>query len=657
MRKKIYKRILVFTMAGAVSLFGAGCILGNGSESTGENASAEALEATAEGAVPSGAPDGAPGGTPPSGAPDGAPGGTPPSGAPDGAPGGTPPSGAPDGAPGGTPPSGAPDGMPPGGGPGSSSSNVSYSGATEVTSVQTLENGTYISETADQNSLLIDTSDAVTVNNPSVKKSGDSDGGDNCNFYGVNSGIMVKGGASATITGGTITTSAQGANGVFSYGGNGGRNGAAGDGTTVTISDTKITTTGSNAGGIMTTGGGTTIAKNLTIDTSGNSSAPIRTDRGGGTVKVTGGTYTSNGTGSPAIYSTADITVNDAVLTSNASEGVCIEGKNSITLNDCTLTASNNKLNGNAQFYDTIMMYQSQSGDAEDGTSVFTMKGGTLNSKNGDVFHVTNTTAVINLNGVKIVNEDSDNTLISVCDDGWSGAANDATLNASDQTLSGNLLVGSDSTLNLNLSGTTVFTGKTSGEISNDKGSVISSSIGTVNVTLNDSAVWVLTGDSVVSSISGTGKINYNGYTLTVGDKKYTSGSPAENITETKETVSDASTGKEDGTSALDISTEKEDESSETAALKKVTFKNITKKITYKKVKKNSVSYSVIKKSDGGEVIYQVTKGKTKYITVSKKGVVTVKKGAKRGNYEVLVTVAAKGGYKKTAKTIKICVK
>ena len=73
------------------------------------------------------------------------------------------------------------------------------------------------------------------------------------------------------------------------------------------------------------------------------------------------------------------------------------------------------------------------SGDADSGTSSFTMNGGTLTSKNGHVFHVTNTNAVINLSGVKIVNKDSENILLSVCADGWSGAGNIATLNADGQ--------------------------------------------------------------------------------------------------------------------------------------------------------------------------------------------------------------------------------
>ena len=93
----------------------------------------------------------------------------------------------------------------------------------------------------------------------------------------------------------------------------------------------------------MTTGGGTMNATNLTIYTTGNSSAAIRSDRGGGTVTVNNGSYTTDGTGSPVIYSTADITVNDAYLESTASQGVVVEGKNSVTLNDVELVADNNK--------------------------------------------------------------------------------------------------------------------------------------------------------------------------------------------------------------------------------------------------------------------------------------------------------------------------
>ena len=420
--------------------------------------------------------------------------------------------------PGGTPPDGAPGGSGgPGGAPGGNSSEVVYGGATEITSAATEDGKTYSSSASDESALMISTTDAVTVSNFTLTKSGDSDGGDNCNFYGQNAALLVKGGTTTTITGGNITSSASGANGVFCYGGNGGQNGASGDGTKVIIRDTTITTTGSGSGGIMTTGGGITEAYDLTVTTSGQSSAAIRTDRGGGTVTVDGGTYTSNGLGSPAIYSTADITVSNATLVSNLSEGVCIEGLNSITLNNCDLTANNTKCNGNATFLDSIMIYQSMSGDAASGTSSFTMKGGSLTSKNGHVFHVTNTSAVITLSGVKITNEDGENVLLSVCDDGWSGGSNTATFNASKQTLTGAILVGSNSTLTMKLSDSSMFTGYINGKITNASGTSVSTEVGTVNVTLEGDSTWTLTGDSYVTSFTGdASSVISNGYTLYV---------------------------------------------------------------------------------------------------------------------------------------------
>ena len=464
------------------------------------------------------------GSTPPEAPPGGFDGGTPP-----GDPPGEPPEGfngsnppePPDGAGGGTPPGDPPSG---GGGfgggtpPGAQSANITYVAATEISGESTSltqQNETYVSDTTDENALLI-TQAGVTLDNPTISKTGDSDGGDSCNFYGLNAAVLIKDGADVVITGGTVESSASGANGVFVYGGNGGRNGAEGDGTTLHISDTVITTTGDGSGGIMTTGGGVTYAENLTVTTSGRSSAPIRTDRGGGTVVVDGGTYTSNGLGSPAIYSTADITVKNATLVSNLSEGVCIEGMNSITLENCDMTASNTQRNSNATFLDTIMIYQSMSGDADSGTSSFTMTGGSLTSLSGHMFHVTNTHAVITLSGVNLVNEGSD-VLLSVCDDGWNGASNIAELVADAQVLAGTILVGDNSTLTLTLKNGSSFEGSFSGEIVNAKGEQVSTEIGTVTVSLDETSTWTLTADTYVTSFSGSAaNVISNGYTLYV---------------------------------------------------------------------------------------------------------------------------------------------
>lgn len=168
-------------------------------------------------------------------------------------------------------------GAAPGGAPGSGSVNLVYTAAAGISKAADLTDGVYVSETSDENALLINTGESVSLTEPSVSKTGDSAGGDNCSFYGLNAAVLAMGGANVSIVGGTVTSDANGANGVFSYGGNGGQNGASGDGTAVSITGTTIRTTGDNSGGIMTTGGGKTYAYDLTIDTSGRSSAAIRT--------------------------------------------------------------------------------------------------------------------------------------------------------------------------------------------------------------------------------------------------------------------------------------------------------------------------------------------------------------------------------------------
>ena len=425
---------------------------------------------------------------------------------------GRPPQG---GRPGGQ---GRPGGM---GRPGSRNMNITYAGATELTVEATETGKAYQSEKTDENALLISTKEAVTISQPTVSKTGSSNGGDNCSFYGVNAALLVKGGSTTTIKGGTISSDADGANGVFSYGGNGGHNGAQGDGTTVMIEDTKITTTGGGSGGIMTTGGGVMKAKNLTINTSGRSSAPIRSDRGGGIVTVEGGSYTSNGQGSPVIYSTADITVSNATLVSNMSEGAVIEGKNSITLNNCQMTVSNTRRNSHAQFLDGIMLFQSFSGDADKGNSHLNINGGSLTNKKGHLLHVTNTNAIISLNGVKLVNEDPEKVLLSVCADGWKGAGNRATVNATHQQLEGTILVGSDAELTLTLADGSTFKGCIDGNITNAEGNSISQETGTVNVTLGDDCTWTLTADTYITSLTGNAsRIKANGHRLFVNGKQ-----------------------------------------------------------------------------------------------------------------------------------------
>lgn len=394
-------------------------------------------------------------------------------------------------------------------------SNTTYSATKEITKDETITSGEYKSSNADENAILVSGDVNASISNITAHKTGDSDGGDSTSFYGTNSAILAKDGATLTIKNATITTDATGANGVFSYGGSATTNNSSSDGTTVNISDSTITTTKGNSGGIMTTGGGTTNAKNLTITTSGQSSAAIRSDRGGGTVNVDGGTYTTNGVGSPAIYSTANITVKNAKLISTTSEGAIIEGKNSITLENVELTDTHTK-NVKSKTYKNIFIYQSMSGDASVGEATFTAKNSTITTNKGDSFYVSNTSAVINLTNNKIINNDSTGYFLRAQADAWGNEGSNGgkvTLNLTNQEVDGNIGVDEISSLTMNMTS------------SSFKG-IIDAKDGEVKLTLDKSSTITLTGDSYVTSLtnadSSNSNINLNGYKLYVGGKEFT---------------------------------------------------------------------------------------------------------------------------------------
>ena len=402
----------------------------------------------------------------------------------------------------------------PSGGFGGSSEVTQGDSANTISADGTYTDTTYTSTGDDENALRIDGAD-VTLDGITVdKSSGATSNTENGDFYGVNAALLATNGANVTITNAKVTSSAQNGNGVFSYG----------SGTTVNISNSTITTTADNSGGIQTTGGGTTNASDLIVTTSGNSSAAIRSDRGGGTVNVDGGSYASNGYNSPAVYSTADITVKNATLTANNSEALVIEGKNSIVLENCDVTGnmSDTKGSSSEENVHNVMIYQSMSGDADVGTSTFSMTGGTLTAKNGDMIYVTNTHCVLTLSGVTIQNEDADGVLLRVVGNsashGWGTAGSNGAqveVTADGQTLTGDIVVDTISTLTMTLKNGSTFTGTISIIDNAQNGTAVSDN---AVVTIESGCTWTLTGDCVITSLTNNGTINFNGYTITLAD-------------------------------------------------------------------------------------------------------------------------------------------
>ncbi|SCH93053.1 Uncharacterised protein [uncultured Blautia sp.] len=387
----------------------------------------------------------------------------------------------------------------PGGAPGGQSQGVdSYDAANTYDSDTEVSDTSLESTGTDENAALVSSGANVTFDNVDItRNSSDSTGGDNSSFYGVGAALLATEG-NAYVKGGTVTTDAAGGAGLFAYG----------DGT-VYAADTTIKTTQDTSGGIHAAGGGKLYAWDLNVETDGESAAAIRSDRGGGIMVVDGGTYTSNGVGSPAVYCTADIAVKDATLTANGSEAVCIEGLNSLHLFNCDLTGNMSDLSQNDSTW-TVILYQSMSGDSEVGNSTFQMDGGTLTSQNGGVFYTTNTESDITLKDVDIT-YNNDNEYFLRCtgnnnERGWgeSGANGaDCDFTAISQDMEGSVIWDTISQLDFYMTDGSNLTGA----IIDDESFAGNGGDGYCNVYVSDDSTWTVTGDSTVSTLSNAGTI------------------------------------------------------------------------------------------------------------------------------------------------------
>jgi len=462
------------------------------------------------------------------------------------------------------------------------------------------DNSLYSSSSSDENAVLVKNNGVLKLANSIINKTGDtSTTGDDADFYGINSAILVNTNGSLDISNVKITTNSKGSNGIFvtnaessgssssnvaldgnglaegssgsgSDSSNGGTpptmpsgdtgsdggtlpemtdsNGASGggesssmaasnqdsvDGTTeANIENVEITTYSDKSRGLDATYNGIINAKNVIINTNGQSCAALATDRGEGEVHVTNselntGVSKQSGRGSPIIYSTGNITVANSIGTAYVSQIACIEGKNSIELSNCDLSAAaggNRQDNGEYVDLGGVFIYQSMSGDADVGTSTFTAKDSVLSIlsdsdcyESAPMFHVTNTKAIINLEKTEL--NFGSGTLLDVSGQSQWGTVGsnggELTFNAKDETLDGNVIVDSISSLNMTLSSTSYV-----GAINP------SDDFGQTDVVIESGSDWTLDGDSHISSLENNGDINYNGHTLYVNGVAYTESNP-----------------------------------------------------------------------------------------------------------------------------------
>ena len=436
-------------------------------------------------------------------------GSTPPTGAPHG----KPPAGhVPTGTsnqipPNGNPPSGTPNGMPPtamqNGAPNGMAPQVevdpsTFKGTTIATENKSIAHESMTNTTADQNAFIGKNKAVIDIENSGFDKTGDPTSDDNSNFRGQNAVVLGIEGSQINIKGSNITSNSKGSNAVF----------ATGEGSVINVENTNIHTKSDSSRGLDATYKGTVNGKNLTITTEGAHSATLATDRGEGTITTEAAKLTTSGEGSPVIYSTGNIIVNNVNGIANNSEIGVVEGKNSITLTNSNVTGY--KDNG-------FMLYQSFSGDAENGIARLKAENNTLTTHaTGAFLYVNNTTAEVDLSNNAISMPNTSTLVKAAADSRWGKTGENGghlTLRTSNQELSGNIMADSISTIALDMTNGSSLVGAVNTDNTAKE----------VTVKLSKDSNWILTGDSYVKSLNNedtTGSnIHSNGYKLVVAEK------------------------------------------------------------------------------------------------------------------------------------------
>ena len=424
----------------------------------------------------------------------------------------------------------------------SETNSYDYSSYSATSTNENLSSATKTSTTSGTSAVYI-TSSGITITNSDISKSGDYSGStEDTEFYGVNAAVLVQGGG-LTITGGTITTSAKGGNGLV-----------ATNSGTVTISGTTITSTGSaSARGLHSTYGGSITANSVTVSSTGGSCATLATDRGEGTVTCNSCTLTTNGSGSPLIYSTGEITVSGTTGTANAAQAIVVEGKNSATTKSSTLkcTASDNGRNDECG----ILIYQSMSGDADTGTSSFNCESSTIeiledSSHYGTapMFYITNTEANIALTGCTFTY--GSGTFLKAEEGSWGTSGSNGgtvTLTLTNQDITGDIVVGSSSSLTIKLISSTI-----KGTINGDK------TASTLSITLDSDSKITLTGNSYYTSLTNA---DSSGSNIITGSYTWSTYDDTGNSTDGNDSDnSDSNQGNSDNKNQDKTDEEEEDE-------------------------------------------------------------------------------------------------
>ncbi len=326
-------------------------------------------------------------------------------------------------------------------------------------------------------------------------------------LFGLGSALLVTHGGRLTADGGSVTSSAEGAAGLFAYGEN----------SLAMLNKTEVTTTKSSAPAAVASARGALESNGATLTTSGVASPAIRTTADG-SATLASGELVTNGLDSATVEASARLSAEGAKLTAAHAEALVLSGGADASLADCSIASSMDRGRGtraplNVQ---SILVFGERSSAEE--SAKLALSGGSLTNNSGDLIFVTNVTADISLSGVRVQNADPEAALVRVSGNdgslGWGEAGANggaATLTATRQHLAGNLEVDRISQLSVHLTEGSSLEGAAAVEGSGDEA-------GTLDVVVDAGCTWKLTADSTVTTLENHGSVIFDGHTLTLAD-------------------------------------------------------------------------------------------------------------------------------------------
>lgn len=363
----------------------------------------------------------------------------------------------------------------------------------EVTKNENVSNLREISK--EDNKSVIQVSNKAKYNATNLeltKESGKSTDFDSSTLYGLNSTFIAKEGSEIFLEDSKLSSSISYSSAFF----------ATGLETTATLNNVELSTDKDNSSALNASSEAKIDISNSEIKTKGNNSDAIKTLDANSLININDSTIITEGQNSTLLYSKGKIEALNIKGTSNSYLAI-IEDRNSLELTNANLITNGQDKTIN-EYLGAFLIYSQESASASNNytsakldiiDSIIEINKDSSWYDKTPLFYLTNTEANINITNTTL-DYGSDILLKAVANSEYGDIGDNAasvTLTATDQELTGEIIVDSNSKVRLNLNNSTY-----EGKINVDNLSA------NVDVTFDYDSRWELTGDSYINILQIT---------------------------------------------------------------------------------------------------------------------------------------------------------